>query len=194
MRRAHQGLVARTLPCGNRDRAQRPDHSGVTDDGGLSPLFRGRYAYERDASADTPTYVFDERRRIVHPDERLERIRYNEYAQVTRHVDQRGTVPRHECDDNGNPIARVEAAGNRTSTTDPLDRTTKTAHDGAGHRVSVTDAANQTTAYYHDDAGALTGIDCPGGAYVVRDHFQGRKSGPFDPAEEDEARGEGGAG
>lgn len=94
------------------------------------------------------------------------------------HPDERGFVARHATDHDGHPL-------DRAATTDPLDPTIQTACDGTSRRVSVT---------YCHDAGALTGIDCPGGAYVVRNHFQGFKPGPFGPAQEDEAMDQGGAG
>uniref|UniRef100_UPI003EBA19F1 RHS repeat-associated core domain-containing protein n=1 Tax=Arhodomonas sp. AD133 TaxID=3415009 RepID=UPI003EBA19F1 len=68
-----------------------------------------------------------------------------------------------------------DAAGNRTSRTDPLDRTTKTAYDGAGHRVSVTDAANRTATFHYDDAGLLTRVVDPASGEMTLEYAANRQ-------------------
>ncbi|WP_435106698.1 RHS repeat-associated core domain-containing protein [Arhodomonas sp. AD133] len=120
---------------------------------------------KQDANGHTTRTDYDRWRnpiRIVHPDESTERFRYNDYAQVTRHVDERGIVTRNEYDDHGNLVRRVEAVG-----TD-AERVTEFAYDAHGQLVRrrlVGDAhtAEAVTTTTYDDYGNVTSRTDPEG-------------------------------
>ena len=75
---------------------------------------------------------YDEPVRKRYPDGSTETWAYNEYGQVTRHVDEVGTVTEHRFDANGNRTRTVEAKGT------PAERVIEYSYDQFGQRTART--------------------------------------------------------
>lgn len=77
-----------------------------------------------------------------------------------------------------------DAAGNRTSTRDPLGAVTRFTHDGLDRVISVTDARGSTTSTEYDANGNVTAaVDAEGNGTVTRFDSVNRVSEVVDPRE-----------
>jgi len=122
---------------------------------------------------------YRERIRAIHPDDSSESWSYNAHGQVTRYVDEVGTVTEHSYDDSGNRIKTVEAKGS------DAERVIKYGYDDNGQRTSRTlvgddNTEKAVTRWSYDAYGNVTQRTGPEGEttqfkdYTARGNWQKR--------------------
>ncbi|PKO04434.1 MAG: hypothetical protein CVU41_16860 [Chloroflexi bacterium HGW-Chloroflexi-3] len=127
-----------------------------------------------DPLGNRTTYTYDaanHQTRVDYPDGSFETTTYDWRGNALTHTDAAGHTTRNQYDlarqftsvtvadgmtDAGTTSFGYDAAGRKTSQTDPLGNTTSYTYDNAGRLLAITDALNQTTAYAYDAAGRRT--------------------------------------
>ncbi|WP_075072943.1 RHS repeat-associated core domain-containing protein [Longilinea arvoryzae] len=127
-----------------------------------------------DPLGNRTTYTYDaanHQTRVDYPDGSFETTTYDWRGNVLTHTDAAGHMTRNQYDlagqltsvtvadgtaDAGTTGFGYDAAGRKTSQTDPLGNTTSYTYDNAGRLLAITDALNHTTSYAYDAAGRRT--------------------------------------
>ena len=139
----------------------------------------GNVAARADELGRTTTYTYDAGNELIQtalPDGTSTGATYDYNGRPLTRTDQAGHVTKYEYDlagelvkvtaAYGTPDAGVtqygyDAAGRRTSVSDPNRNVTKYSYDDAGRMIARTNALDQTTTYTYDAAGHVTAVTDP---------------------------------